>query len=305
MNTRLATAPCSWGVEDPDNPNNPYWETVLEEAAASGFVGTELGPLGFMPVDPAVIADALAGNGLSLVAGTLYDDLLTAGKFPEVMEKATAVCRLLAGIPASGSDPSYRQRYLVIIDSVKPLRNHTAGQPDRAPRLDTGEWKRMMYHIEEISRTVAGEYGIRPVVHPHAGGYLEFDDETQHFLNDIPGEISGLCLDTGHLLYSGVAPDSGILRYARRLDYLHCKDIKADTYTRAISERMGFFEACLEGVMCPVGSGQVDYDAVKQALETVGYQGWITVEQERDPSLSTGTLQDLRKSHGYLSALGL
>ena len=31
MSIRIGNAPCSWGVEFPNDPRNPTWEKVLEE----------------------------------------------------------------------------------------------------------------------------------------------------------------------------------------------------------------------------------------------------------------------------------
>ena len=65
MTIRIGNAPCSWGVEFASDPRNPTWQTVLKECAAAGYKGIELGPVGFMPEDPAVLADALAGDVMS------------------------------------------------------------------------------------------------------------------------------------------------------------------------------------------------------------------------------------------------
>ena len=62
MTIRIGNAPCSLGVEFPDDPRNPPWRNVLRECAQAGYKGIELGPVGFMPEDPAVLADALAEN---------------------------------------------------------------------------------------------------------------------------------------------------------------------------------------------------------------------------------------------------
>ena len=35
----IANAPCSWGVDDPKNPNLPAWATVRKEAAQAGRLG--------------------------------------------------------------------------------------------------------------------------------------------------------------------------------------------------------------------------------------------------------------------------
>ena len=37
----------------------------------------------------------------------------------------------------------------------------------------------------------------------------------------------GLCLDTGHMDYSGMDPIATLRRYATRTDYIHFKDIDA------------------------------------------------------------------------------
>ena len=42
-----------------------------------------------------------------------------------------------------------------------------------------------MHHIRGICRK-AQEYGVRPVIHPHAGGYIEFADEIEKLVKDIP-----------------------------------------------------------------------------------------------------------------------
>ena len=60
MTIRIGNAPCSWGVEFADDPRNPPWRQVLTDCAAAGYKGIELGPIGFMPEDPAILGEALA-----------------------------------------------------------------------------------------------------------------------------------------------------------------------------------------------------------------------------------------------------
>lgn len=302
MYVDLAIAPCSWGVEDAGNPANPGWEKVLYEAQSSGFRGIELGPYGYMPQDPAYLGEKLDRRGLTLIAGTLYDDLLSPNNLQSLLEKTEITSRLLREI---GEHQGNDRLYLVLIDHVREERNRSAGHPDEAQRLDGESWRRMMDHISRLSKLSYGEFGIRAVVHPHAGGYLEFDDETERFLHDISHELTGLCLDTGHLYYAGSDPAEAILKYQSRLDYLHFKDIEPGTYQKAIDRRQPFFEACLEGVMSPIGQGCVDYDSVKGALEKISYAGWATVEQERDPKATGRVVKDIQESMSFLHAHGL
>ncbi|STV31281.1 putative epimerase/isomerase [Klebsiella pneumoniae] len=79
-----------------------------------------------------------------------------------------------------------------------------------------------------------------------------------------------LCLDTGHLYYAGMDPLDWLDRYYLRLDYLHFKDVDPQVYQRAIHEGIDFFTACAKGVMCPLGSGAIDYPAIKDFLARRG-----------------------------------
>ena len=81
----IANAPCSWGVDDPKNPNLPAWATVLKEAAQAGYRSIELGPWGYLPTDPASLRAALEQHQLSLVAGTIFDDLVSEAHFPTLV----------------------------------------------------------------------------------------------------------------------------------------------------------------------------------------------------------------------------
>ena len=68
--------------------------------------------------------------------------------------------------------------------------------------------------------------------------------------------------------------------------------------------RIRFFEACAEGVMCPIGKGVIDYPAIRAFLAQKNYGGFITVEQERDPRNSGGSLRDVKQSRDYLASVG-
>jgi len=56
--------------------------------------------------------------------------------------------------------------------------------------------------------------------------------------------------------------------------------------------------------MCPIGRGSLDYAAVRAVLADIGYAGWITIEQERDPLNAGGVLADLAASRSFLRHAG-
>ncbi|HAK47219.1 MAG TPA: AP endonuclease [Spirochaeta sp.] len=296
MNMKFAIAPGAWGIEDPANPDNPEWTRVLDDAGKSGFKGVELGPYGYLPTDSVILQDELSSRSLKVVAGTIYDDLTGRENCDALLKKTHDICRLVSKVNNENDTI-----FLVIIDAVKDIRNNTAGHPELAVRLEPDGWKIMMENIIDISIIARNEYGVKPVVHPHAGGFIEFRDETEQLLNDIASDKVGLCLDTGHLYYAGDDPAASLIDFAERLEYVHFKDINPDVFEIAVKQRMGFFDACNRGVMCSIGRGSVDYKAVFNALDKLKYNEWITIEQERDPKLWKGALDDVKLSYDFLS----
>lgn len=306
MSIRIASAPCCWGVEDPQNEYMPKWERVLDEASKAGYKGMELGPYGYIPLDVEVVETALKSRGLTIIAGTLFDDLVSEENLPVLLKKTEDICAFISKLPKAEAGPGQKfpAPYLVIIDNIKPERSLLAGNPEKAPRLSEKDWKTMMNNIKQVSKVAWEKYQVRPVVHPHAGGYIEFADEINKLLEDIPYETAGLCLDSGHLYYSQMDPVTWFEEKYDRIDFIHFKDIDQKVYESALEREIDFFQACAEKVMCPIGKGTVDYDSIHQLLKKLQYNGWITIEQERDPRNSDTSLQDVTESLDYLKNVG-
>ena len=305
MSISICGAPCCWGVEDLQNVDMPTWQTVLQEAHQAGLHALELGPYGYFPLDVDVTSAALERNGISVVAGTVFNNLVDPQNRPKLVQIADDICSLITKLPPlpTHKEQHFPTPYLVIIERGHDERDFSAGHPDQAPRLNGSQWNDMVESILALC-DVAEHYGVRPVIHPHAGGYIEFADEIDRIVAAIPREKAGLCLDTGHLRFSGMDPVTWLKKYADRLDYVHFKDINQSVFQQIMGERLRFFEACGKGAMCPIGTGMLDYEAIRRALEEIGYSGYITIEQERDPKNCVGTLPDLKKSIAYLKHLG-
>jgi inosose dehydratase len=302
----ITCAPCCWGVDDVSNPHLPGWERVLDEAAEAGFGGLELGPYGYMPLNAGRVAAALDARHLRIVAGTIFDDLVSPANQPNLLRQTDEICALLTSLPQPENHPGQRfaAPYLTVMDWGHDERDYAAGHPERAPRLDLKAWHGMLANIRAIAELARDSYGVRAVVHPHAGGYLEFEDELDRVAQEVPDEVAGLCLDTGHMDFSGMDPVATLRRYADRTDYIHFKDIDAAKYADVMNRHIRFFDVCAEGVMCPIGKGRIDYTGLQKLLTEIGYGGYITIEQERDPRNTGGVLADLAASRQFLRRAG-
>lgn len=306
MNIHITGAPCCWGVDDVKNPYLPQWKQVLQEAGLAGYKAIELGPYGYLPLDIETISNELNKNGISIVAGTIFDDLVSKNNLPNLLRQVDDICSIITKLPKLKQEKNqhFPAPYLTIMDWGHDERDFSAGHFDKAPRLSASDWQQMMQHIKCICEKAAA-WNVRPVIHPHAGGYIEFSDEIDQLMQDVPYTTAGLCLDTGHLKYSGMDPVTWLRKYADRLDYIHFKDINEKIYTDVLKEHIRFFEGCAKGSMCPLGTGCIDYPAIYELLtKELSYAGYITIEQERDPRNAATSLRDVKASIDYLKSIG-
>jgi inosose dehydratase len=296
MTVRLATGPVSWGVDFADARDNPPWPLVLDEIARSGFRHLELGPVGYLPEDPARLRSALAERGLAVSASFVFQPLHDRDRLDDVLAATHRTCKAIA---AAGG------RHLVVIDLVSTERAATAGDSDAARRLTESEWGLLVDSVRAVATVASDEYGLEPVFHPHAGSYVEFADEIERLLDALPPEVIGLCPDTGHCAYAGIDPVALYSRHAGRIPYLHLKDVDPRIRRRALADGMGFWDAMAAGIFCTLGTGCVDFGGLARALDARGFDGWATVEQDRDPRGTGHPLADAVASRRFLEDIGL
>jgi inosose dehydratase len=290
MQLRIANAPTSWGVEDPEDRANPPWDRLLNDLAAAGYAGTELGPLGYLPTDPELLRRELADRGLALVGGYVFEPLHTPDGVAAALDTGRRTCELLAAAGAA---------HLVIIQGFSPERERAAGRAGAAAPLADAGWATLVDGVEQLAR-LAREHGLVPVFHPHAGTHVEFEDEIDRLVaaTDVP-----LCIDTGHCAYAGIDAVALVERLRPRIAYLHLKDVDADRLRVALALELSFEEAVAERVFCPLGEGVVDFAALAAALD--GFEGWATVEQDCLPTDSAAPAEHAAASLAHLRAAGL
>jgi inosose dehydratase len=291
---RIANAPCSWGVEFADDPRNPPWRRVLSDCAAAGYKGIELGPIGFMPEDPAILSDALAENDLTLVGGVVFRPFHDPAAWDDVRDAALRTCRSLS---------AHGARHLVLIDSISPRRAPTAGRANEAEQMDAAEWAGFVDRFRTVAQ-MGTDHGLIVGIHAHAAGFMDFEPELERLLSEIDEDLLKICFDTGHHSYAGFDPVAFMRRHVGRISYMHFKDIDPAVKARAVAARTGFYDACAQGIFCNLGQGDVDFPAVRQILLDAGFEGWCTVEQDCDPAGPTSPVDDARANRDYLASIG-
>ncbi|SMY07617.1 sugar phosphate isomerase/epimerase family protein [Flavimaricola marinus] len=295
MTIQIGNAPCSWGVEFADDDRNPAWREVLRQCAGAGYRGIELGPVGFMPEDPHVLAEALDEFGLTLTGGVVFRPFHDASRWDDVLDGAIRTAKALQ---------AHGAKHFVLIDSISPRRAPTAGRATEAEQMDAAEWDAFRGRIETVARMGAEEYGLTPSIHAHAAGFIDFEPELERLLGEIDESILKICFDTGHHSYAGFDPVAFMRRHVGRISYMHFKDIDPEVKARVVANRTDFYTACGLGIFCNLGQGDVDFPSVRQILLDAGFEGWCTVEQDCDPTLPGTPEEDARANRTYLESIG-
>ncbi len=290
----IGNAPCSWGIEFADDPRNPPWRKVLSDCAEAGYRGIELGPVGYMPEDPARLGEALAEFGLSLTGGVVFRPFHDAAQWDQVWDGAMRTCKALV---------AHGARHLVLIDSISPRRAPTAGRASEAEQMGAEEWRGFVDRLRRVAQ-LGVDHGLIPSIHAHAAGFIDFEPELERLLDAVDERVLKICLDTGHHSYAGYDPVAFLRRHIDRVSYVHFKDIDPLVKARAVSNRTGFYDACAQGIFCNLGQGDVDFPAVRQLLLDAGFDGWCTVAQDCDPAGATSPIDDARANRAYLTSIG-
>jgi len=295
MTIKIGNAPCSWGVEFAEDPRNPNWMQVLDECKQAGYNGIELGPVGFMPEEPNLVSDEFAKRDLELIGGVVFRAFHDPAQWDDVLDGAVRTCEALV---ANGA------QHLVLIDSISPRRSSTAGRPEQAEEMDNDEWRAFRQRIEHIAKIGSEEYGLAVGIHPHAAGFMDFENEVEKLLAEVDQKHLKICVDTGHSHYAGFDPVAFMERHIDRISYVHFKDIDPKVKSQTIANKTDFYTACGEGIFCNLGDGETDFPAVRELLLTSGFSGWCTVEQDCDPEGDTSPVSDAKLNRDYLRSIG-
>jgi inosose dehydratase len=283
---RVAGAPISWGVcEVPGWGYQLTPEQVLPEMKDIGLVATEFGPDGFLPRDPAAKADKLRELGLSAVGGFVPVVLHDAEHDP-----LPEIDRELDGFVAAGAGT-------IVVAAVSGLDGYNT-----RPELDERAWRTLFGNLDRIAER-ARERGVAAALHPHVGTMVESRTEVDRVLT---GSTVPLCLDTGHLLIGGTDPVELAKAVPDRISHTHLKDVDVAFAEKVRAGELTYTDAVRDGMYRPLGAGDVDIAAIIGLLESHGYRGWYTMEQD---TILTGRPEgegpgaDVRASVAFLRSL--
>jgi inosose dehydratase len=302
----VGNAPCSWGMlefEEAKSQHEPIrFAQMLDELAAAGYTGTELGDWGYMPTEPGELRAELTKRNLEMLGAFVP----VALKYPNAHEagiaEAVKTARLLAAVGGQ------QKPFLVLADAngTEPDRTRVAGRITANAGLTPDEWKVFSGGADRLARTVFDETGLRTVFHHHCAGYVETPDEITIFLELTNPAHIGLVFDTGHFTYGAGAAGADMFaflnRFADRVWYIHCKDCDPAVATRSRTEQWDYFAALRHGVFCELGKGSIDFPTLLRWLSARHYDRYVLVEQDVLPGMGAPA-ESAKRNREYLRSI--
>ena len=232
----------------------------LEDIAAAGYDGVEMGLGEAQALGTETLADALDRHGLDpymLMCGWLESD--------EAADAAVEGASVVADIGAP---------------YVGVLPPHRGAATDEAFE----GW------LERFC-DAAAEAGVTPLLHHHGGTKVESPGEIEEWLERAPENLDLLFDTAHHFPYGEHYPEGdvtdGIERFADDIAYVHLKDVSPGSNFDGLRDELTAGNFKLDVVFLyyqaftDLHDGVIDFDDVRGALDDAGYDGHYTVEIER------------------------
>jgi inosose dehydratase len=275
----VAAAPVSWGVfeQTEGDPLQLEPDQMLDQMAAAGYAGTELGPPGYFG-DAAQVRQRLGNRDLSLVGAFLPQ------RFSRTEFAADDRANMIAALDllAEGRPDDVVPKVILADASVEPERMTWAGQIAEHPeaRLSAERFRVLIDNIHRAGEA-SRERGFDPVLHFHAASYVESAAEIHEVFDALDTSLVGMCLDTGHALFGGADPIELLDSYFDIVRHIHIKDCDLALLGEVCRGGGGMMDAWDRGVFCQLGLGTAGLDAFLTALRARAWEGWLVVEQDR------------------------
>jgi inosose dehydratase len=291
---RVGSAPDSWGVWFADDPQQVPWRQFLDEVSACGYEWIELGPYGYLPTDPAQLADELGSRGLRVTAGTVFEHLHRPDSWDAVWGQVKDVAALTKAMGGT---------HVVVIPDT--FRDQKTGADVESRDLTPEAWRAMTTGVDRLGRAVQEEYGLSIAFHPHAESHVGYQTDIERFLADTDPAFVPLCLDTGHVSYYKGDNLDLIRRYPERIGYLHLKQVDPAVIDRVLAEDITWPDAVQLGAMTEPPQGVPDYPPLLQAIELLGLDVFAIVEHDLYPCAPDVPMPIAQRTHRYISGCGL
>jgi sugar phosphate isomerase/epimerase len=200
-----------------------------------------------------------------------------------------------------------RQR--AVIDVVSALGGHTCRVLSGQRRPDVGRDEGIRWVVEALEALLphAEARNVTLVMENHyKDGYWQYPEfaQARDVFLEIVGQIDspwfGVNYDPSNAVVAGDDPVELLEAVKHRVVTLHASDrwleggTLEDLRRRDADPQAGYAPFLKHGI---IGRGLIPYDRIFEALQSVGFSGWISIEDGQDPHMG---MEHLRESALFL-----
>ncbi|WP_338556929.1 myo-inosose-2 dehydratase [Erwinia sp. E_sp_B04_7] len=269
---QLGVSPLSWTNDVlHDLGDNIPLKTCLQQAAAAGYQGIELGRK--FPRNPETLAPLLQAVSLQLASGW-HSGFLAERSLEEEVEAVAPHAALLKALGAG---------VLVYGECGNLPGDAPLDQPlSLSPALNSIDVADYANKVSAFADVLKRDYGLRLAYHHHLMMLVERPEELEAFLTLTSNSV-GLVLDSGHAFAAGVDLAQTVKKFGHRIVHIHLKDVRPDVLQRVQEHDLSFNDAVREGLFTVPGEGCINYSPLIEFVTTSDWRGWLIVEAEQDP----------------------
>ena len=290
MQIRLAGNGTTWGQPRFMSPDElDGWRGYVDEVAAAGFDGLEHLPPMAPIIDATLLGQELQQRDLALAGIGLYGALETPDGRESLEDQIDVAATFVAEV---GAD------YLFIIDEM--YANPFTGELERPVELDDPGWAKMIENLHELNDRAQNRCGLPLLLHPHQYSHIDTTEQIERFLAGTDPDHISILFDTGHYTCRGGDAVAFYRQHHERIGHLHFKNVvRSQLPDHEVTQR----QLVETGAFANLSSGDVDFEALYEALDAFGYDGWGTVENERLPDMPGTPIDLARNAVQHLRAL--
>jgi inosose dehydratase len=301
----VANAPVSYGAFEitvGHVPDVPDGISVLDQVAAAGYAGVDLGPVGYLGSGTR-LGELLAERGLGLAGAYLELPYADRDALDQALPELDAMLGTFDAVRPYLPGPPPRP---TLADAGSPGRRSWPGRSAAQPSLglDGDGWRKFAEGLARVTGRCR-DRGYEPTFHPETGTYVEAPWEIEEVLgrSDI-----GLCLETGHMMLGGGDPVGMLRDWGARINHVHLKDAVLSVMRGIVADQAPVTEIWSREAFCALGGGDLDVDAILDGLRDISFGGWLVVEQDilpRSAERFARAAQEQRLNRAFLAQRGL
>ncbi len=223
---------------------------IMGIASQAGYAGIEpeVQFLGELS-DPAKMTKVLKTHSIELAAVCLVEDWTNKEETEQERANADLLIKFLKHFP----------------DTLLALCQMPGANRDNLEKRQ----KNLLNCVNTLAQHAADE-GIKSGYHPNSpqGSIFRTTEDYEILLNGLDSSVLGWIPDVGHIANGGMDPLEKMDEYRQLICHVHYKDM------------------FLGGLWSSMGEGSIDFVAITQMLQDIGFNGWIIVEDECEAAVS-------------------